>query len=35
MYVNRKMKTIETIPGMRERGIQENYGGGEFNYNAF
>jgi hypothetical protein len=30
MYVNGKMRTVETIPGMREGGIKKNDGGGEF-----
>jgi hypothetical protein len=34
MYVNGKMRSVETIPGMEE-GIKENDGGGEFNYNIF
>jgi hypothetical protein len=32
MYENGKMKSVETIPGMGGRGIKENDGGGEFNY---
>jgi hypothetical protein len=32
MYVTGKMRPVETIPGMREQGIKENDGGGEFNY---
>jgi hypothetical protein len=28
MYVNGKMIPVETIPGMGERGIRENAGGG-------
>jgi hypothetical protein len=32
MYVNGKMKPVETIPGMGGRVIKENDGGGEFNY---
>jgi hypothetical protein len=31
VYENGKMRPIETIPGMGERGIKENDGGGEFN----
>jgi hypothetical protein len=27
------MRHVETIPGMGERGIKENDGGGELNYN--
>jgi hypothetical protein len=30
--VNGKMRPVETLPGMRERRITENNGGGEFNY---
>jgi hypothetical protein len=32
MYANRKMRPVETIPGIREGKIKEIYGGGEFNY---
>jgi hypothetical protein len=32
MYVNGKMRPVETIPEMGRRGIKENDGGGEFNY---
>jgi hypothetical protein len=31
MYVNGKMRPVETIPGMGGGGIKENDGGGEFN----
>jgi hypothetical protein len=31
MDVNRKMKPVETIPGMGRGEIKENDGGGEFN----
>jgi hypothetical protein len=31
MYVNGKMKPVETIPGIGGKGIKENKGGGEFN----
>jgi hypothetical protein len=34
MYVNRKMKPVQTIPGMRERGINENDGRDELNYDV-
>jgi hypothetical protein len=34
MYVNGKMKPVETIPGM-EGGIKESNGGGEFKYDVF
>jgi hypothetical protein len=32
MYINRKLRPVETIPGMRGRWIWENDGGGESNY---
>jgi hypothetical protein len=32
MYENRKMRPIETIPGMEFGETKENDGGGEFNY---
>jgi hypothetical protein len=32
MYVNGKMRPVETIPGMGEGSIKESGGGGEFNY---
>jgi hypothetical protein len=32
MYSNGKIKPVETISGMGERGQQENDGGGKFNY---
>jgi hypothetical protein len=35
MYVNGKMRPIETILGMEEEEIQENGGGGEFKYDMF
>jgi hypothetical protein len=35
MYVNGKMRPVETIPGMGGRGIKENDGGSEFNYDIF
>jgi hypothetical protein len=35
MYVNRKMRPVETIPGMGRGGIKENGGGGEFKYDIF
>jgi hypothetical protein len=31
MYVNGKMRPVETIPGMGRGGIVENDGGGESN----
>jgi hypothetical protein len=38
MYVKGKMRPVETISGMEEwveRGIKENDGGDEFNYDIF
>jgi hypothetical protein len=35
MYVNGKMIPVETVPGMGERGINENGGGVEFKYDIF
>jgi hypothetical protein len=32
MYVNGKMRPVETIPGMGEGGIKEHGGGCKFNY---
>jgi hypothetical protein len=32
MHENRKMRSVETIPRIGERGKKENDGGGEFNY---
>jgi hypothetical protein len=32
MYENRKMRPVETIPGMGEEEIKENDGGSKFNY---
>jgi hypothetical protein len=32
MYVNGKMRPVETIPRMGGGGIKENDGGGEFTY---
>jgi hypothetical protein len=34
-YVNGKMRSVETIPGMVGRRIKENDGGGEFKYDIF
>jgi hypothetical protein len=31
MYINGKMRTVETIPGIREGGIKKNDRGCEFN----
>jgi hypothetical protein len=33
MYVNGKMRPVETIPGVGGGGIKKNHGGGEPNYN--
>jgi hypothetical protein len=33
MYVNGKMRSVETTPGMEEGATKENDGGGELNYN--
>jgi hypothetical protein len=32
MYVNGKMRLVETIPGLWGKGIKENDGRGEFNH---
>jgi hypothetical protein len=32
MYINGKMRSIESIPGMEGGGIKKNDGGGDFNY---
>jgi hypothetical protein len=32
MYVNGKMRPVETVPGMVGVGIKESDRGGEFNY---
>jgi hypothetical protein len=32
VYVNGKIISIETTPGMGSKGIKENNGGGEFKY---
>jgi hypothetical protein len=32
MYVNGKMRPVETVLGMGEGEIKKNDGGGEFNY---
>jgi hypothetical protein len=34
MYVNRKMLSVETIPG-RRGGMKKNGGGGEFKHDIF
>jgi hypothetical protein len=33
MHVNGKIRLVETIPGLGERGIKKDGGGGEFTYN--
>jgi hypothetical protein len=35
MYVNGKMISVETIPGMGRREMKGNGGGGEFKYDTF
>jgi hypothetical protein len=35
MYVNGKVRPVEAILRIREGGIKENDGGGEFNYDLF
>jgi hypothetical protein len=35
MYVNGKMRPVETIPGNGGGRINENDGGGEFKYDVF
>jgi hypothetical protein len=35
MCVNRKMRPVDTIPGMEGGRIKENGGGGEFKYDIF
>jgi hypothetical protein len=35
MYVNGKMRPVETILGMGERGIKENDGEGRFKHDIF
>jgi hypothetical protein len=35
IFINGKMRSVETIPGMGERGIKENDGRYKFNYNIF
>jgi hypothetical protein len=35
IYVNGKMRPVETIPGMGEGRIKENGRGGEFKYDIF
>jgi hypothetical protein len=33
MYINGKIRPVESIPGMEGVGIKKSDGGGEFNYN--
>jgi hypothetical protein len=35
MYVNAKITPAKVFPGIREREIEENRGGGEFKYDIF
>jgi hypothetical protein len=35
MYVNGKMRAVETIPGMEGGRVKENDGGSEFKYDVF
>jgi hypothetical protein len=35
MYVNEKMISAKTVPGMGEGEIKQNEGGGEFSYDIF
>jgi hypothetical protein len=35
MYVNGKMRSVETILGMKRGEIKNNGGGGEFSYDIF
>jgi hypothetical protein len=35
MYVNGKMRPVETFQELEEEGIKENDGGGELNYDIF
>jgi hypothetical protein len=35
MYVNGKMISVETDPGIRAGGMKENDGGGEFKFKIF
>jgi hypothetical protein len=35
MYVNAKIIPVEIIAGIRERGMKESSGGGEFKYDIF
>jgi hypothetical protein len=35
MFINRKIRSVETIPGIGIRWIKKNDGGGEFKYDIF
>jgi hypothetical protein len=35
MYISAKMILVETVPGIRGRGLKESSGGGEFKYDIF
>jgi hypothetical protein len=35
MYVNKKKRSVETIPGVGGGGIKEDGGGGEINHDVF
>jgi hypothetical protein len=35
MYVNGKMRPVETVPGMRQMWLKENDRGCEFKYDIF
>jgi hypothetical protein len=35
MYVNGKMKPVETVPGIGGGGMKESSGGDEFKYDIF
>jgi hypothetical protein len=35
MYISGKMRPVDTIPGVEGGGIEENDGGGEFQYDTF
>jgi hypothetical protein len=35
MYVNTKMISVETVPGLRREGMQGSSGGGEFKCDIF
>jgi hypothetical protein len=35
MYVNEKLMSVETVPGMEEGGIRDNGRGGDLKYDIF